>query len=87
MKISTIPDNLPDLKIIKSNITKEKSIKFLGILLDENLTWKPHIKMIENKASKNIGLRYLVGFKTLFKKCEKSIFTLSFKTNFSKILD
>ena len=29
--------------------------KFIVILLDENLTWKLHIKYIENKIAKNIG--------------------------------
>ena len=31
-------------------------MKFLGLRLDENLTWKPDIKYIENKIGKNIGL-------------------------------
>ena len=35
-----------------------KSIKFLAVLLDENLSWKDHIKYIENKVAKNIGLSY-----------------------------
>ena len=35
-----------------------ESIKFLGVLLDENLSWKDHIKYIENKVAKNIGLLY-----------------------------
>ena len=33
-----------------------KSIKFVGVLLDENLSWKGHIKYIENKFPENIGL-------------------------------
>ena len=37
--------------------TKRKvSMKFLEVLLDENLTWKGHTKAIENKISKSIGL-------------------------------
>ena len=35
-----------------------KSIKFLGVLLDQNLSWKDHIKYIENKVAKNISLLY-----------------------------
>ena len=35
-----------------------ESIKFLGVLLDENLSWKDHIKYIEDKVAKNIGLLY-----------------------------
>ena len=34
----------------------QTSIKFLGIMLDENISWKEHIKTVENKLSKNIGL-------------------------------
>ena len=32
------------------------NIKFLGVLIDKNLTWKDHISSIKNKISKNIGL-------------------------------
>ena len=30
----------------------------MGILLDENLRWKEHIKYNENKIAKNLGLLY-----------------------------
>ena len=33
-------------------------MKFLGVLLDDNLSWKEHIKYLENKIAKNIGLMY-----------------------------
>ena len=33
-------------------------MKFLCVLLDENLSWKEHIKYLENKIAKNIGLLY-----------------------------
>ena len=33
-------------------------ISFLGILLDENLSWREHLKLMENKIAKNIGLIY-----------------------------
>ena len=34
------------------------SIKFPGVLLDEHLSWKEHIRYTENKIAKNIGLLY-----------------------------
>ena len=37
-----------------------KSKEFLGVLLDEKLSWKDHIKYIENKVVKNIRLLYRV---------------------------
>ena len=53
-----IPLKLPILKINNHQIERVESIKFLGVLLDENLCWKDHIKYIENKIAKSIGLLY-----------------------------
>ena len=39
-----------------SEIERSKSLKFLGVLLDQNLCWKQQIKYIESKIAKNIGL-------------------------------
>ena len=47
---------LPRLQINNYNVERILSIKFLGILLDENLSWKDHIKHTENKISKNIRI-------------------------------
>ena len=33
-------------------------MKFLGVLLDDILSWKEHIKYLENKIAQNIGLMY-----------------------------
>ena len=32
--------------------------KFVGVLLDDILSWKKHTKYLENKIVKNIGLKY-----------------------------
>ena len=40
---------------------------FLGILLDETLTCKKHIQVIENKISKNIGILYKAKPRLKFK--------------------
>ena len=55
-KKDDIPLVLPKLNINNSEIAQTESIKFLGVLLDENLSWKTLIKYIENKISKNIGI-------------------------------
>ena len=34
------------------------SIKFLGVILDENINWNRHIELVENKISRNIGILY-----------------------------
>ena len=46
------------MNINNRETAQTESIKFLGVLLDENLSWKTHIKYIENKISKNIGILF-----------------------------
>ena len=41
-----------------SEIPRAESLKFLGVLLDENVSWKTHIKCIENKISQIIGILF-----------------------------
>ena len=53
-----IPLMLPKLTISNHVIERQEFIKFLGVLLDENLNWKEHIKCTENKIAKNLGLLY-----------------------------
>ena len=47
--------------------------KKIGVILNENLTWRKHINIIENKISKNISLQYKAKF-LLFLKYLKSIY-------------
>ena len=68
-----IPLRLPTLLINNSEIKREYAIKFLGVMLNENITWKDHIKLIENKISKNIGILYKAKF-LLNQKCLKNIY-------------
>lgn len=53
-----IPDILPELLIDGVAIKRDKTSKFLGIYIDENLNWKKHIEIVTNKISKNIGILY-----------------------------
>ena len=50
-------------------IERTNAIKFLGVLLDENIIWKKHICSVEKKLAKNIGLlycaKYLLGESSL----------------------
>ena len=58
VKKYSIPSHLPTLKINNHDIERVNTMKFLGVLLDDNLLWKEHIKYLENKIAKNIGLMY-----------------------------
>ena len=50
------PLKLPSLFINDREIKRITSIKYLGLLIDEHLTWKEHNVIIENKVSKSLGL-------------------------------
>jgi Txe/YoeB family toxin of Txe-Axe toxin-antitoxin module len=45
-----------DITVNNQVIDRVESIKFLGVVLDENLKWTDHIKLIKSKISKNIGI-------------------------------
>ena len=54
-KKDNIPLVLPKLCICNNEIKRSESITFLGVFLDENLTWKDHTRYTVNKIAKNIG--------------------------------
>ena len=56
--LSRTPLRLRKLIINNYKKLREESIKFLGVLLGQHLTWKEHIKLTENKIAKNIGIIY-----------------------------
>ena len=61
-------------KQIKKQIERVHSFNFLGILLDETLSWKNHAIMIANKISRVTGILYRL--KNLFPK--EILLTLQF---------
>ena len=68
---NSLPLQLPTTIFNKIEIKRENSVKFLDVIIDENLTWKNHIEVVENRISKNIGVLYrashLLDFKNLLK--------------------
>ena len=52
-------------------IEQKRSIKFLGVFVDENLEWKEHIHIISGKISRSIGIlsksMFYLSKETLFK--------------------
>ena len=62
-------DSLPLQQPTITSKLKEKIVKFIGVIIDEKLTWENHIEVVENNISKNIVVLYrvshLLGFKNL----------------------
>ena len=64
-----IPLKLHSLRL-SGNIERENSVKFLGVILDEHLTWKKHTAYVENKVSKNVGVLYKTSKLKTLNVCE-----------------
>ena len=57
------------INVILDDVSLERvnSTKFLGVIIDENLTWKHHIDAISKTISRNIGMltklkHYVTGY-------------------------
>ena len=47
---------IPDLKLDSEPIEQVSEFNFLGLTLDEHLSWKPHVQKVANKTSRAIGI-------------------------------
>ena len=48
------------LSIHDSEVKEVSTFKFLGITVDQNLTWKNHVDDLAKKCSRSIGILYKV---------------------------
>ena len=53
-----LPLVLQDLFINNVKIKRENSLKFLGVMINDNLTWKTCVELVENKISKSVGILF-----------------------------
>ena len=70
----SVPLQLLTMAFENIETKRENSIKFLDVTMDEKLTWKNHIEVIENKISKNIGVPYMASHLLEFKNLLKIYF-------------
>lgn len=55
-----INDNIPNLTINGGNIERVQYTKFLGVILDSNVTWAHHVTNLTRKLSKFIPILYKI---------------------------
>ena len=60
-------EQIPNIKINNQQVERVKNFKFLGVLIDHNLTWNNHVTLISNKLSRTCGI--LAKLKNLLPKC------------------
>ena len=59
--------------IYKHVFEKEHITKFIGVFIDENLSWKQHFDIVSSKLSKHLGIFYK-SREVLNKKCLKELY-------------
>src|SRR6218665_1161333 len=47
-----------NLLIDNTQLARVSKVKFLGVIIDEHLTWKPHIEHVKSKVTKIVGVMY-----------------------------
>lgn len=52
---------LPTLKLYNKELHYKDSVKFLGIIFDQRLTWKPHIDYLRQSCSRILDLMKTLG--------------------------
>ena len=53
-------DEAINIKIGKELMKQAKYVKFLGVLLDENLTWKHHLSELSKKLARTCGIFFKI---------------------------
>lgn len=53
------PANLEPIKLSTAILREVDSVKFLGVMVDRQLSWLPHIQYIQKKINKQCGILYL----------------------------
>jgi len=69
-RMKKMPIDIPHITINNIRVTREKSVKFLGVILDSKLTWSNHITSLQKKISKQCGILHLIR-DLLTNKCLK----------------
>ena len=54
---------LPNLLIMNENVPIAKSVKYLGVIVDEKLNFCEHINAIQSKINSYVGLFYKIRYK------------------------
>ena len=53
-----IVSNIPNLQLSGENISRKEKTKFLGLLIDDKLSWKPHSQCVLSKMNRAIGIMF-----------------------------
>ena len=72
LKSQLFQQTLLNLLIENINVKREYITKFLGVFIDENMSWKQHINKIRSKIYKSIAIFY--KSRDVLSKCLKQLY-------------
>ena len=75
-KSQLLQQTLRDLLIENINVKREYITKFLGVFIDENMSWKQHINKIRSKIFKSIAIFY--KSRDVLSKCLKQLYFFAY---------
>ena len=56
--MNNIPLKLPDLKFNNIILKRVTELKFLDVMIEKNLNWQSHTKLVKSEVSKNVGVLF-----------------------------
>ncbi len=68
-----IPDHCNQLTFYNVTINRVTTAKYIGIVMDDTLTWEPHIKYLNDQLVKYTGIFKLIS-KLVQTKCKKQLY-------------
>ena len=54
------PETQINIKFGRKRVSQETCVKFLAVLFDSTLSWKPHFTELSKKLSRTVGLLYKI---------------------------
>ena len=73
----SITDDI-EIKYYNITISRVKQVKFLGVIMDKNLTWKNHINYISRKISTCIAIMFKLKFMVCKGTLKSLYYTLAY---------
>ncbi|XP_057290861.1 uncharacterized protein LOC130613549 [Hydractinia symbiolongicarpus] len=53
--------DIPEIKLLGKNLTRKNSVKYLGIIIDDELSWDNHIQSVLSRILQGIGILRRLG--------------------------
>ena len=71
--LNNVHENLASIKFDNQVVHRANEVRYLGIIIDDKLCWKPHINCICDKLTEGVGMLQMCN-STFPRKCILAIY-------------